>query len=288
MSRKTRFIGTCQICEHRQKLEKRKGAHETLQLVHHGYRRPGDGSIHGDCFGVKYEPYETATDGCTDYFRYAQDRQQALTQHLKKLESGEFRTLSIMVFKGFRQQHEWRTVSADSEDPKERYDFERELESLIRRTRSDIGGWKHEEERMVARIAAWPPATKIASFEEEAEVVSAERRRRSEAVAKERAERRAARNSKARELEEKRFRWEAEKAELMRKYRELFVSLAAHEKTPPGMPTLYWTQMYKAKGKKAYLQFYPSDLGCDDALVKLRLAKQSGHGLQYATAYGAL
>jgi len=41
----------CQVCELSQCLTK-DGV-----LVHHGYERPGDGWIHGDCFGVAHKPF---------------------------------------------------------------------------------------------------------------------------------------------------------------------------------------------------------------------------------------
>jgi len=37
------------------------------KMVHHGYERPGDGYIHGDCYGVGYLPYEVSDEGCVAY-----------------------------------------------------------------------------------------------------------------------------------------------------------------------------------------------------------------------------
>lgn len=51
----TRHVGNCQICEGDQKLL-------DSRMVHHGYRRPGDGVIHGDCPGVGEVPYEVSCD----------------------------------------------------------------------------------------------------------------------------------------------------------------------------------------------------------------------------------
>lgn len=45
----TRYIGNCQICEGEQKLHDGR-------MVHHGYKRPGDGQIDGDCPGVHADP----------------------------------------------------------------------------------------------------------------------------------------------------------------------------------------------------------------------------------------
>jgi hypothetical protein len=47
--------GTCQACFGVFALKGDK-------LVHHGYLRPGDGCIHGDCCGVNHLPYELDVD----------------------------------------------------------------------------------------------------------------------------------------------------------------------------------------------------------------------------------
>lgn len=53
----TRFLGRCQYCGNEQKLvEGSKPG--TFALVLHGYKRPGTGSIHGNCPGVGYDPWE--------------------------------------------------------------------------------------------------------------------------------------------------------------------------------------------------------------------------------------
>ena len=53
--------GECQICQNRQILSS-KG-----MLVLHGYRRPGHGSIVGDCFGVGSPPWEVSCDALAAY-----------------------------------------------------------------------------------------------------------------------------------------------------------------------------------------------------------------------------
>lgn len=39
------------------------------RLVHHGFQRPGDGQIHGDCLGVGTVPYEVGQDAGRDALR---------------------------------------------------------------------------------------------------------------------------------------------------------------------------------------------------------------------------
>lgn len=53
--------GECQICQHRQILT------SDGKLVLHGYRRPGHGSIVGDCFGVGSPPWEVSCDALAAY-----------------------------------------------------------------------------------------------------------------------------------------------------------------------------------------------------------------------------
>lgn len=50
----------CQVCEGRQCLTK------DGRMVHHGYRRPGYGSIEGDCYGVGHLPFP-ATNALAGY-----------------------------------------------------------------------------------------------------------------------------------------------------------------------------------------------------------------------------
>lgn len=51
--------GTCGVCGQNVKME--DGGARTA-LVLHGYRRPGDGQTHGQCFGRGYPPHELAPD----------------------------------------------------------------------------------------------------------------------------------------------------------------------------------------------------------------------------------
>jgi hypothetical protein len=55
--------GICPCCFGDYVADKTTGA----KLVHHGYARPGDGMIHGDCYGVGYAPYEVSCEGTKMY-----------------------------------------------------------------------------------------------------------------------------------------------------------------------------------------------------------------------------
>ena len=56
----THFIGFCPVCTNRIKCQFER-------LVHHGYKRPGDGYIHGDCFGVGRTPHELSDSTAREY-----------------------------------------------------------------------------------------------------------------------------------------------------------------------------------------------------------------------------
>lgn len=51
--------GECQICEGH-------FSNRTGTLAKHGYKRPGDGFLHGECYGAHRRPY-TATDALVEY-----------------------------------------------------------------------------------------------------------------------------------------------------------------------------------------------------------------------------
>jgi len=62
MDTSLRFIGFCPVCQRRIKV--RDG-----RLVHHGYERPGEGYIVGDCFAVDMPPHELSPVAAEDYLR---------------------------------------------------------------------------------------------------------------------------------------------------------------------------------------------------------------------------
>jgi len=56
--------GSCPICFQNIKL-KEGGRLPTMVL--HGYRRPGTGTIHGNCYGMGYPPFELSVEGTKSY-----------------------------------------------------------------------------------------------------------------------------------------------------------------------------------------------------------------------------
>jgi hypothetical protein len=78
--------GICPCCFGDYVADKSTGA----KMVHHGYERPGDGMIHGDCYGVGYAPYEVSCEGTKFYRGIVQSslklREQQLTALMKLTE----------------------------------------------------------------------------------------------------------------------------------------------------------------------------------------------------------
>lgn len=83
--------GTCGVCEQNVKMTK-----GTEKLVHHGYQRPGDGYIRGDCFGVAYPPHELAPDAARAFLSIAlRPALAGAQQYLFNLETGKVTELSV-------------------------------------------------------------------------------------------------------------------------------------------------------------------------------------------------
>jgi hypothetical protein len=73
--------GICPCCFGDYIADKSTGA----KMVHHGYERPGDGMIHGDCYGVGYAPYEVSCEGTKMYLGIVQSELTARQAQLKGL-----------------------------------------------------------------------------------------------------------------------------------------------------------------------------------------------------------
>lgn len=252
---KTRYIGTCPICESEYRLHKGK-------LVHHGYRRPGDGMIHGDCFCVYFEPYEVSDRGCRLYKTNAEAIKASLEKYLEHLNSGNVRQIDHEVYKGLGS-YETVILDADSKDPVEQQKFKRALEYKIQKTEYELKNCVREIERMERLIRDWT-LKPIKTLEEAASILE-------KAAAERRAEREAKKAKKTAKLDAikaKKERWAKERQELITKYKTRF------EQTPRvnrATAVATWVEMHKEKAKKGYLDFQPQDLECDEVLKELGL-----------------
>lgn len=79
--------GSCPVCFQNVKIK--DGA-----TVLHGYKRPGDGQAHGQCFGVGYQAFELKVDGTKDFLKTVLDRDLKSTQLvLRVLKKGDLKEL---------------------------------------------------------------------------------------------------------------------------------------------------------------------------------------------------
>jgi len=279
---KTRYVGNCPVCEGDFKLTP-----DGQRLVHHGYKRPGDGMIHGDCFAVDYEPYEVSDRGCREYKDAVQATKEGHESYLKRLEAGEVRKLTKEKSRGAYRLPEFVEVNGDSEDAGERADFERLRGYKINEMKSRITQCEQELARMDRRIAAWVKKP-IKTWEEAAAEVAARTKAEREARRAILEEKRSAKRAKEAALKAKYAAWEAEKVALIAKYRETFEKLAASDGPLPNRQQnarIAWAEMHKAKNRKGYLHFYENKLDCEAALITLGLAKVVERSGRPWTAY---
>lgn len=149
---KTRFVGRCPVCERDFKLS--GGG-----MVHHGYRRPGDGCIHGDCFAVAMAPYEASCEGSKLYKAALEGRRVQPAVRLAELQSGAVEALTVLE-SGSRSK---RVEILKSANPSK---FEQALQSAIWNIKGLIKNLDRDIARMAKLIEGWTiqPAR---TFEEE-------------------------------------------------------------------------------------------------------------------------
>lgn len=277
----TRYVGTCPVCERYHRL------HKMRNMVHHGYRRPGTGEIEGDCLGVGWPAWELSPDGTIHYLEQARKELRHHEDFLHRLESGQVHELTVedgfeRVGWGQRIPKYKTLTTADGEK------FERALDQKIRETAGRVDAWRRTVHYLVQKIPTWSEQPLIT---EEEEI----RRRES---APERVQAREAREAKRAEKLVKRQALDAknrqridEKLALINEYRDLFNTLAFDPSYANKQAALHhWIKMHARKKKKGYLNFWETELGVDEALIALGLAKRVtwGRGISYADAWGAV
>lgn len=275
----TRYVGTCPVCERYHRL------HKMRSMVHHGYQRPGDGAIHGDCSGVGWPAWELSPDGTINYLEEARKSLHHFEDFLHRLDAGQVHELTVQD--GFERVGwgeripKYKTVTtADGAE------FERALDQKIREIAALADAWRRTVQYLIQKIPTWTAQPLITEEEEM-------RRRES---APERVQARQAREAKRAERDAKRARIDAtnrartdEKLALINEYRDLFNTLAFDPSyANKQAASHHWIKMHARKKKKGYLDFYYNELGVDEALIALDLAKRVswGRGVSYADAWG--
>lgn len=255
----TRFLGTCQICEQEQKLRGDK-------LVHHGYLRPGHGSIVGDCFGVYAVPYEVSCDLVKRYLLVVQEQIVSAEARLVALETpGTVKTLTKAS--GPRSLYRKTETFTLGETPM--HVWNRELE----RAAADVSGriyfMKKDITRLEARIATWKPAPIRALEEREAEEKAAKDARAAERVAA-----RQVRANKVAATKAKQAALQTKREAIMLDFKNRFIALA--ESPDSSMRKELAQGIAREMSLKKYSFFYARDLKCDEALIILDLAYHEG------------
>lgn len=242
-----RLVGTCPVCERQQKVTP-AGA-----MVHHGYIRPGTGSIHGDCFGVRWPAYELSPRGCEAYRTLLAEWRQSAINLLERYRA---RPETIDTERNFRGQI--ATYHRDSPDREKRLRYEQTLESAIRSAQYTIQEIERSNLRMAQLIQAWAPAP-LVEIDEEG-FTPAKREERAERKT-ERDTKRAEKEQKRHELQIKRNKRLAQRATQLLFFFDEFERIAA---LPPskaqGVRYNYARDLIFELSKTKYNIRYPQDL----------------------------
>lgn len=170
MSKTARFVGTCPVCNGRQKI--RGGV-----LVHHGYQRPGDGYIVGDCFAVKMAPHESSPDTAKAYLEHLQRAAAAVEAQLVAVRNAEQLPYSYRVYEGMQKVTKITTLrKGDQGSYQPGYtlpSFESHQKSVIANLTRESALLKQEQVRLQGLIDTWTKQP-LTTVEEETRRTSAE------------------------------------------------------------------------------------------------------------------
>ena len=271
----SRFVGNCQLCEGDFKLYEANAAGEHV-LVHHGYKRPGDGMIHGDCPGVKAVPYERSCDLIRVHLGWAKSRLENEYVYLKRLLNGEVLSLTKLdsrarrsVWDAPREPAVWVEYRVGVTAP-------HIMHTMLQSEKSEIQGIIRQTERTIARLEKRILDWKLAP------VRTVEEIRSREDTAK--AERKASKDAARAALVAKRHAYQArvDAREAVRKgirdeLASQFVAFAATGRVSEARSLFDRTMNDK---KMLWLSWY--DLPCADALVALGIAVRDSGRLYLA------
>lgn len=278
----TRYIGKCPVCEGDYRLHKQL-------MVHHGYQRPGDGMIHGDCPGVGWPPYEISAEGTENYLQGVLSRIRNLGSALDRLQSGEVQEFRVLTNEyAVRRKHEapnWKTLT-----PADGYEFKQVLKTRIYQTENELRYATQDGERCERLIQNWRPMP-VRTLEEAQAVQDAGRAERA-------AEREAARQvrlDKERAKKAKQGAREQRERDFIARWREALLEEAdkpVHAGTRAGAVAL-WKKMNREAKKEVsssgrFLMKFVQQMGIDAQLIDLGLARMDRHYLYYADDSGWL
>lgn len=203
----TRNIGECQWCGADHKL------FSDNTVVHHGYKRPGDGQIHGDCFGVGAVPYEVSCDLTKKLVSLLQGKLVGAKAYLERLKNGGVRF--------FMKQNRHGEAVQFAVGVTNDYDWNREIESATWNVESEIRHLTSEITIQEKRVANWvaKPIRTVEEMERLAQVGKDARKAERDAKRAEKNAKIAATKAKQAALQEKRDA-------IVKAYAEQFIALA--------------------------------------------------------------
>ncbi len=269
----TRYIGTCPVCEGEFRLHRER-------MVHHGYRRPGHGSIEGDCPGVGYPPYEVSTEGTEHYLDRVSTSLLQTQDFLARLKLGEVDTIYVRDYSGnFERFPKMKPITAA-----DGYDFHQGIRNKITETEHEVKGLQREVARCERLISNWHWRP-IRTLEESIERESAAKAERT-AV---RAQERAVREAKKQATRDRVAAREQREAAFIQRWRTELLEAARVGDKHRGLGS--WKRMHREAKKEVssgnrFLMGFVKDMKIDGALFDMDLAKIEGDYLSYADETG--
>ena len=258
----TRYLGNCQLCERDQKLS---GA----RMVHHGYIRPGHGSIEQDCPGVGHEPYETSCELIKEFKAGLERSLAGKRGYLAKLHSGEI--THVLEFVEHRYgPPEVRDYRAGVTAPDL---FARAIRSAISKTEHEIKQGEQTVARFADRISGWRPLP-VRTIEEEERRTAEMRAERAKLAA----DRRVAKQAEETRKKAKRKALEARRQAAKDDFAARFRALADGSEEAAAKSRAVHVLYSELRKKKYDFIWGLRDLGCEEACIRLGIARRRGDG----------
>lgn len=263
---RTRYIGNCQLCEADQKLHQGR-------MVHHGYQRPGDGYIVGDCPGVHQEPYEVSCEAIKSYKVSLEQKLVSTEKSLARHQNNEITAMTVTRVQDHRIGHRNLIVEEYQVCVTSPYLWNNEMRDRIYEHERDISALKREIDRCTRRIAAWKPLPIRTIEEEQAKERAAKAVRAAEVAAK-----RAAKQAKIAATRAKQAVLKAKRDAIIAAFAQRFLALATQPITEE-VKVQAWALVEETRKPKNRF-FYLNEMNIPDAMITLGLAErtETAHG----------
>lgn len=280
------IVGTCPVCEGEFHVQ-------SGTMVHHGFERPGHGSIVGDCWAVGREPFEVSCKATQEYRAIIAQQLTNAALHLSDLVEGRIKTLhkdvSVYGYKFGRRtiiEPKYEEYTSTETDLARRYEWKRLFDHAKFQAESHVRMLQISVDRLDRMVARWEPkplreVTEEVLLMEKAELEARKNARAAAAQAKRDAEnaKRAAREAKEKAAEDAVNSFYAE-------WGQKFAELAKEGPEAATKARVLQDEMRKA-AKKAKLRYHYKDhvdaakMGQDEALATLKLAYKSNGYFNY-------